>query len=363
MSKYRFQSTLVHAHLCIRRAMVFSSFGQGDAAGRQGCLMDRRGLAQIARLYYQEGLSQAEIAECIGLSRSQVSRLLAEAERVGVVRIYIEEVDERDRDLEQALEENLGLVDAVVVHRLGSHDRAVRTLLGRAAAGYLAETLANGDIVGVTSGYTLREVIRFLKRPQARELKVVQLMGGEGATALQSYPEALARDCAQALGAILLSLHAPLVVENSAVRDVILSTASVRAVVAMWERLTVVLMGVGDVSPEGSLFKAGWFTSDDVRALLDAGAVGVVCGQFFDEQGRRVASPTDERIIATPLGLFRKVPRTIAVAGGSTKAAALLGAIRGGYCNTVITDDHTAREVLARALSQQEGGSVISSGT
>lgn len=323
--------------------------------------MDRRGLAQIARLYYQEKLSQAEIAQCVGLSRSQVSRLLAEAERVGVVRIQIEEVDERARDLEQALKESLGLADAVVVHRLGSHDAAVRTLLGRASARYLVDSLSNGDIMGITSGYTLREVIRFLKRPEARDLKVVQLMGGEGATALQSYPEALARDCAQALGAVLLSLHAPLVVENGTVRDVILSTASVREVVATWERLSVVLMGVGDLSIEGSLFKAGWFTSGDLRALIDAGAVGVVCGQFFDEQGQPVASPTDERIIAAPLVLFRRVRRTIAVAGGATKAVALWGAIRGGYCNTVITDDQTAREVLARARSQGGRGDAISS--
>ncbi|HHY46782.1 MAG TPA: sugar-binding transcriptional regulator [Firmicutes bacterium] len=313
--------------------------------------MDRRRLAQIAYLYYKEKLSQDEIAQCVGLSRSQISRLLAEAENVGVVRIEIDEVDDRAHDLEEGLKQAFGLEDAMVVYRMGTQDASVRKTIGRAAARYLAETLIDGDSIGITSGHTLREVVRFLRRPEARDLKVVQLMGGAGATALQTYPEELARDYAQALGATLFSLHAPLVVEDKGVRDIIMSTASVTEVTRMWDTLSVVVMGVGDLSVDALLFKAGWFTPDDLNLLVSAGAVGVICGQFFDLRGKRVNSPADERIIAAPLESFRHARRSIAVAGGSTKAVPLLAAIRGGYCNTVITDDKTAQEMLARVES------------
>jgi DNA-directed RNA polymerase specialized sigma subunit len=45
----------------------------------------RRRLAFIANLYYKEKLSQQEIAQQIGISRPQVSRLLTQAEEAGIV--------------------------------------------------------------------------------------------------------------------------------------------------------------------------------------------------------------------------------------------------------------------------------------
>ena len=51
--------------------------------------------------------------------------------------------------------------------------------------------------------------------------------------------------------------------------------------------------------------------------------------------------------------LFRSTRRTIGVAGGAEKAEAILGALRGGFVNTLILDEPAARRVLALAA---EGG-------
>ena len=44
---------------------------------------------------------------------------------------------------------------------------------------------------------------------------------------------------------------------------------------------------------------------------------------------------------------IRKVPRRIAVVAGSDKVEAVIGAIRGGYINTLITDASCAEGLLA----------------
>jgi len=300
-------------------------------------------------MYYKEKLNQQVIASLVGLSRSQVSRYLTEAEDLGIVRIEIEAVDDRDFQLESKLIQTLGLKKAIVVYRLNTTKDSIRNTIGRACARYLIEVLQDKDVIGITSGYTLYDTLRYLKTPTVQGLKLVQLMGGAGASALQSYPEEICRGFANVLGATLFNLHAPLVVENKAVRDLFLETGSVKKVVEMWDEMTVTVMGVGNISSEQLVFKSGWFSETDLQELLNAGAIGVACGRFFDANGNRVRLPLDERIISTELEVFKKVGQAIAVAGGPDKAVSLLAAVRGGYCNTVVTDDKTASEMLALA--------------
>jgi len=43
------------------------------------------------------------------------------------------------------------------------------------------------------------------------------------------------------------------------------------------------------------------------------------------------------------------VPRRVAVAGGERKVTAVLGALRGGWVNVLVTDVETARRLVAAA--------------
>ena len=46
-------------------------------------------IAEIARRYYADGLSQDEIAKLVGLSRPSISRLLLDARELGIVEIRV----------------------------------------------------------------------------------------------------------------------------------------------------------------------------------------------------------------------------------------------------------------------------------
>jgi len=50
---------------------------------------DKDFLYRLAIMYYTEGLTQQEIAQRLGISRPQISRGLARAQEVGIVRIQI----------------------------------------------------------------------------------------------------------------------------------------------------------------------------------------------------------------------------------------------------------------------------------
>ena len=58
-------------------------------------------LLRVATLYWIEGESQADIAVELGYSRPQISRLLAEARRRGVVSVNVHHPLERALELEK----------------------------------------------------------------------------------------------------------------------------------------------------------------------------------------------------------------------------------------------------------------------
>lgn len=275
-----------------------------------------------------------------------MSRLLTQAEEEGIVHIIIDEFDNNAYDLERELKERFGLKEAVVVYQMGLSEDAIRKNIGDAAAKFLQKIIIDGDCIGVTSGQTLWETSHSLQKTNARNLKIIQLMGGAGAIANNIYPEELVRNFASKLDATSFSLHAPLFLESREVRHAIISTPPNLEVTRMWDALSIVIMGIGNTR-NSFLFKTGWFNSEVSDKMTQMGAVAVICGQFIDADGNHIWAPTDELSIAVNPELFRFVDRSIVVAAGKSKAAPMLAAIKGKYCNIVITDDKTAREILA----------------
>ena len=100
-----------------------------------------------------------------------------------------------------------------------------------------------------------------------------------------------------------------------------------------------------------SIFNAG-------TVLSRSRSVGEICTRFFDVEGRPCVTALDRRLVALDLNQLRAVPLVVCVASGTSKAAAILGAVRGGYVNSLVTDDVTAAEVLTLARPFSGGAGV-----
>ncbi|MGB9553957.1 MAG: sugar-binding domain-containing protein, partial [bacterium] len=109
-------------------------------------------LYEIACLYYEEGLTQEEIAQHTGFSRSRVQRLLEAARREGIVEIRLISPSLSFADLERELEQLFVLKKAIVVYGSTRSEHLTRRRIGMAAARYLESVLREGDIVSVDFG-------------------------------------------------------------------------------------------------------------------------------------------------------------------------------------------------------------------
>jgi DNA-binding transcriptional ArsR family regulator len=72
-------------------------------------------MTKVALLYHEGGMRQSQIAERLHLSQPTVSRLLSRARAAGIVRTSVVPPAGIHSELEDALQEAFGLLDAVVV--------------------------------------------------------------------------------------------------------------------------------------------------------------------------------------------------------------------------------------------------------
>jgi len=90
---------------------------------------DPRLMVRVCDLYYNQGISQQQIAKDLNLSRPTVSRVLALAREQGIVKISISNVDAVEHwELERKLEKEYGLQEVIIVGENSSEDKMKEAL-------------------------------------------------------------------------------------------------------------------------------------------------------------------------------------------------------------------------------------------
>jgi len=303
-------------------------------------------LARIASLYYDQHKSQQNIADILGITRSGVSRLIAEAHDRGIVEITVQ-YPWTSRSLEQELISTFGLKAArVMVREERTYDEMLEGL-GKLAAQYLNGILSEEMVIGISWGTALYQMIRQLPERQLARAEVVQLIGATGSEKTPTDGPMLARLLAERLGCACRYLHAPLIVENQAVRDSLLQQRNIRETLQRAQQAAVALVGIGSTHAElNSLLHAGYLTDTELHELCATGAVGDICAQHYSSSGKRLDIPINHRAVGVDLETLSKVKVVIGVAGDKRKSPAILGALRGKLLSVLITDDRATQDIL-----------------
>lgn len=301
-------------------------------------------------MYHERSMRQPEIAAHLSMSQARVSRLLKEAVDRDVVRTVVVSPDGIHAELEDALVEQYGLRDAVVVDTEGAGIEVIPALAA-ATATYLDATLKGGDVIGISSwSATLLEAVNVMRAkstPVAQE--VVQIVGGSGSPEVQLHATRLTSRLAELTGARPVFAPSAALVGSRELRDLLWKEPAVAAVVKAWSRLTMALVGIGTLEPSPLLLRSGnAIAPEDQRQLETLGAVGDVCTRYFDAEGQVVEADFDDHIIGISPEQLRAVDRRIGVAGGPSKIAAIRGAALGGWINVLVTDVVVARALVSR---------------
>ncbi|WP_461209965.1 sugar-binding transcriptional regulator [Desulfocurvus sp. DL9XJH121] len=303
--------------------------------------------ARVAWAYYNEGLTQAQIAKRIGISRVRVNRLLQHCREVGLVQVSINSGLSACAGLEFDLERAFGLRRAVVVPT-PEDPGALYKAVGEAAAGYAAAALEEGQALGLGWGATLHGSLGGVPYYSGtRDNTVVSLFGGLPVS-IATNPYSIASEYAKRLRAAkCLYIAAPMYAPSVEICGVLRAQAGFSEVHEQAARVDVALVGCGDMTAASTNVVLGALSPEEGRALHDAGAVAEIFGHFIGEDGEVVDHEVNARFTGPTMESLRSIPMTIVVAGGPQKTSALRAMLRGRYATVLVTDEDSARAVLA----------------
>lgn len=307
---------------------------------------------RIAWLYHMEGLTQAEIAGRLNITRLRVNRILTEARESGLVTVTVNAAETGCLDLEGALCRRFGLAEALVVPT-PADPLLTADLVGQAAALALSRRIdaAPPTRLGIGWGSTLRAMVRHVRPAMRPDLTVYTLMGGlTDGSEINTFE--VASGLANRLGARCRYLAAPIYASSPDSRAVMLAQDIYRDVLDEIAAIDMAIVGVGDVSERSLQVRYGLprgVCADDLRAV---GAVGDLLGHFLDAGGVPVAHPLNRQVLGLALDRLAAVPCLTLVAGGLHKAPILNAVLASRTVHSLVTDAATARRVLDLA----EGG-------
>lgn len=308
-------------------------------------------LADISEMYYEEGYTQSEISNKVGMTRSAISRLLKEARKKGIVEIRVHRPLRYDTELEKALRSKFNLIEAKVVNTGTRTDYdELKDRLGSAAAAELQSLVKPNMIIGVAWGTTVKSMIDALPPTRVSGINVVQLLGVLGSTRHSYSGQSLVENLAVKLGGEGHYLLTPFMVDEEDTAEILRKDISIQQVLSLGIQSDLAILGVGSVKSDFcSLFLGNHISHQDLRKITSAKAVGDVSGHYFDIHGNSADVEFHKRLMGISKDNLLAVPIRFGVAGNPEKAEAILGALRGKYLNYLTTDKYTAIRILELA--------------
>lgn len=302
---------------------------------------------KTAWLYYVEGFTQEQIAEKLGVTRIKVMRTLAACMANGIVTTTINTPTAGQIRLERELEKRWGLAATVVVPT-PSDERSLEKAIGHAVAMYVGEQMHDGATLAIGGGATLYASLEFLPRRQLKDATVVALVGSLPHSQWIN-PSIVAVKVAEALGADSYQITAPVVVDDSDLRDRLWAQPTLQFARTRAEAADIALLTVGDVSPEATIFRHGILPSDFIEPLRAKGAVANILCFFVTSDGQLINHDINRRIMAIDLDAVGKIPNVVLAAGGKHKVEAIRAALKAVSVRVLITDSETATSLLEEA--------------
>lgn len=308
---------------------------------------DRRVIVKIASLYYFEGWTQATIAEKYKVSRPVISKVLQRAKEKGIVEIYIKDENVHTVNLEQQLEQHFHLKEAVVVSTANLTDDMIKRAVGKAAASYISNNLESNSKLGISWGTTLAHVVDEFPFQRNDSMYIVPLVGGMGRKNVEIHANQLAYELAKKVNGSCTYLYAPAMVESSELKERLVESEDIAAVLEEGKNVDMALIGIGDPYSGSTMKDIGYLKDDDIEELKHAGVIGDVNSKFFDENGRQIKHYLNDRVIGIDLDDLKNIKEVVGIANGENKINSILTILKNSYINVFITDDITAKKILS----------------
>lgn len=303
-------------------------------------------LTRVAWLYYYEDLSHQEIGDMLGLPRIKITRLLKVIREKKLVEIRLKNSYWSVFEVEKRFKAATGLTDVIVVPT--GKDPIIN--VAHAAALQLQELCKSHERIGIGAGRALERAVENFEPGSDKKVKEIVSLLGNTMPNLALNPYALGLILSNKLKVDFFNIWAPAVASSGETARLLKKDYVISKVLKMANDVEAGILGIGDIH-SSVMMTRGFISSEEAADIAERGAVGEILGRFFDVEGRRVPTILEDRVIAVEMPM--RCPVT-AVAHGKEKVQCIVGAIRGGFIQGLVTDERTALAVLKYLGSKGE---------
>ncbi len=298
--------------------------------------------ARAAWLHFVGGKTQSEVADRLNIPSTKAHRLIARANREGLIRVFVDGTVAECVALEEALKADYGLQYCEVAPDLDDETMPLRTL-GIAGARYLRGILEHNrhKIIGIGHGRTLASAVEYLPRTPASDVQFVSLLGGL-TRKFAANPFDVIHKLAERTAAEAYLMPVPAFANSVEDKNVLMSQVGIADVVRLARRASLLIVGIGEVETTGFLAGSGMIRPNELVELKRAGANGEVLGHFFAPDGQPIETDLTARALSLGVEDLRGRP-LLAIAGGESKVRPIRAILNSGLLYGLITDEATAR--------------------
>ena len=302
--------------------------------------IQKKQMQEAAILYYEKKYTQNEIAQVMNLSRQTVSKLLNDALKENIVEITIHNPQIDCKELEKAICDKFNIKNAVVCGVSTGDLSLCQLMTVKKAAGYIQTLIESGNQkIAISWGRTVQALISQFPDMNVSGNIVFPLFGATDQEQPYFLSNELARSLADKIGAKVKYAWFPYRPDSIDDCELFKKTSYYKKLYDLWGSIDIAIVGIGNseiIQTFGKIFGYNEKCSS---------AIGDISTHFFNEDGEFI--DLYENTLCASKENLKSAKQTIAVACGYDKKDAIIGAMRTGIIDTLITDEYTARKILS----------------
>ena len=306
-------------------------------------------LYRIANYYYNDGMTQDEIARIENFSRPHVSRLLDRAKEVGIVKVEVVMPDILSTEsIAEELRTVLGLKDVSVCPDSASSNNEISFEIAQYATNVLDKYLEDAKYIGLGWGYTLYQTARMINHKiKKKGLTFMPLVGLSNLNSRYYMTNNIVNLFAENTDSNGYYSSVPLVQNRKKLTE--LEEKSFNELKKQWKNIDAAIIGVGGPPTENELRNDPMY-NEFKSYISTVDIAGNVITHYFDAKGNILDSDISKYFYTATYDINRlkELKTSICIAGGPDKADAITMFAKMGFFNKLITDETTARSILSK---------------
>ena len=306
-------------------------------------------LYRVASYYYNDGLTQDEIARIENFSRPHVSRLLDRAKETGIVRIEVVKPDFLSTDSVAAeLKERLGLKSVSVCPNSFNTNNEVSYEIAQYATNILNDLLEDATFVGLGWGYTVYQTAKMINHKiRKKDLTFAPLVGLSNMNSRYYMNNNIVNLFAENTDSNGYYCSVPLVQNRKKLTE--LEEKSFQELIKQWENIDAAIISVGG-PPTEDLTRNDPMVTEFNEYISTVDIAGNVLTHYFDAKGNSLDQDISKYFYTATYDInkLKKLKSSICLAGGPEKVDAIIMFAKMRFFNKLITDEITARMIIER---------------